>query len=177
MIKKTCELFAILTALLFFAFCMFLVLVTDYSTECSPNVCNDMVVLTGGRHRISHMLHLMREHKPRNIFISGVYEKTTLKNLFGDADLKDVCVILGRQARNTEGNAAEISAWVKQHNISSVMLVTSDYHMKRGILELKHACADLKIFPCAVKSEFNWHFIKNCLYEFCKVIYVYCKNF
>ncbi len=177
MIKKICEYFAIFLSVLFLTFCVFLADVITCNDKYTENAGKNIVVLTGGRHRISYMLRLLREHNPQNIFISGVHEKTTLKNIFGNTDLTGVQIILGRQAKNTEGNAIEIREWVKNNGINSIVLVTSDYHMRRSRMEIRHVCADLQVFPCAVKSKFNWRFIKNCLHEFYKVIYVYCKNF
>ncbi len=176
MVKRICEFIAIFVAVLFFAFCIFLADVVTYDETYPADSCENMVVLTGGRHRISRMLHVLDTYKPANIFISGVYEKTTLKNIFGNVDVSGIHIILGKQARNTTGNALEISEWVKLNNITSIILITSDYHMKRGMLELKHQSPNLKIFPCAVKSKFNWHFLQNCAKEFYKTIYVCFKN-
>jgi uncharacterized SAM-binding protein YcdF (DUF218 family) len=134
-------------------------------------------VLTGGHNRISYAIGSANVYKPKNIFISGVYEKTTFKDIMQNRSTNGARVILGRKAQNTQENATEINDWIKQNNISEILLITSDYHLPRSIAELRHVNSDLKIFPCAVKSEFNLRFIGRCLKEFHKVTYVYIRNF
>ena len=177
MVKKICECFAVFLAVLFLAFCVFLADVVTYDDEYPARACENMVVLTGGRHRISYMLHILSKHQPANILVSGVHEKTSLRDIFGNVDLKGINVALGRQAKNTAGNAVEVSEWAKANGIHSIILITSDYHMRRGISELRHVNPNLKIFPCAVKSQFNWYFLQSCSKEFYRMIYVYWKNF
>ncbi|MDR1375412.1 MAG: YdcF family protein [Holosporaceae bacterium] len=135
----------------------------------------NIVVLTGGRNRITHALHSVGDGEQSNIFISGVYEKTSLQDIFGDMKIDGARIILGREAKNTEGNATEIISWVKTNGIGEILLITSDYHMYRSIIELKHVGGKLRICPCAVKSKFNFNFLRNCIKEFHKVAYVHLK--
>ncbi|MDR2068192.1 MAG: YdcF family protein [Holosporaceae bacterium] len=137
----------------------------------SPNI----VVLTGGRNRIAHALRSVNNSRKSNIFISGVYEKTSIEDILGHAKINGAHVILGKEAKNTEGNAAEIISWVKSNGIDEILLITSDYHMYRSIVELKHVSGKLKIYPCAVKSKFDFNFLRNCIKEFHKVAYVRLK--
>jgi uncharacterized SAM-binding protein YcdF (DUF218 family) len=147
--------------------------------------CDNVVVLTGEKCRIPHALRSIEINKPRSIFISGVNEKTTLNDILGINLLeynivypkKDVSFILGKRAKNTFENAIEINEWVKKNGIKKILLITSDYHMRRSILEIKHKTKDLEIVPYASKSEFGFRFLKNCLKEFHKTIYVCIKNF
>ncbi|MDR3187038.1 MAG: YdcF family protein [Holosporaceae bacterium] len=145
---------------------------TDEHDLRSPNI----VVLTGGRNRIAHALRSVGSNRQSNIFISGVYEKTSFRDIFGDARVDGARIILGKEAKNTEENAAEIISWVKSNGIDEILLVTSDYHMYRSIMELKHVACELKIYPCAVKSKFDFNFLLNCIKEFHKVAYVLLKT-
>ena len=49
------------------------------------------------------------------------------------------CVDLGHEAVDTRSNADETANWVRTHGYGTVRLVTSDWHMARAALELRHA--------------------------------------
>jgi uncharacterized SAM-binding protein YcdF (DUF218 family) len=118
----------------------------------------------------------METRKPKSIFISGVNRKTSLKDIFKNKSTEGVSIILEKQAKNTRENALEINTWLKSNKVQEILLITSDYHMYRSIVELRHLNDGLKIYPCSVKSEFNFNFVRNCAKEFHKVIYIYVKR-
>ena len=119
----------------------------------------------------------MKGGKVKNIFISGVYRQTNLKDLLAKKDeISGVKIILGKSAKNTNENAKEIVEWLHLNKINELTLITSDYHMRRSIVELKNSCSDLIIHPAAVKSENNFFFVWTCVKEFHKTCYVYVKN-
>jgi uncharacterized SAM-binding protein YcdF (DUF218 family) len=134
------------------------------------------VVLTGGRDRIACAFSLAESCKPKNIFISGVYKGTMLHDILPEKPIRDVNIILGKQAKNTEQNAKEIDEWVKENDISEILLITSDYHMMRSMAELRRVNDRLKIYPCAVNSSVNFVFFLICVKEFHKMIYIQCRN-
>jgi uncharacterized SAM-binding protein YcdF (DUF218 family) len=142
-----------------------------------PNsICNNVVVLTGGKNRIDYALRSVGINKPKNMFISGVHEKTTLKAILGNRKTNNkICFILGKSAKNTYENAIEIDDWVKKNKVEKILLITSDYHMRRSICELRHINRALRIIPYASKSEFSYEFLMNCVKEFHKTVYVYAK--
>ena len=47
------------------------------------------------------------------------------------------CVTLGYEAVDTRSNAAETAGWIKSNKVTSVRLVTSDWHMRRAAMELR----------------------------------------
>lgn len=144
--------------------------------EIAQEQCDNVVVLTGGKNRIRHALQSIKTNQPKNIFISGVYAKTTLNDILGEEENReDVNFILGKKAKNTFENADEIDNWVKINGVEKIVLITSDYHMRRSILALTHKNKNVKIIPCASKSKFNFYFFKICVKEFHKTIYVYLK--
>ena len=51
--------------------------------------------------------------------------------------LYDCCVDLGFTAADTVGNARETAEWAKAMRYDSLIIVTSDYHMPRAMLELR----------------------------------------
>jgi uncharacterized SAM-binding protein YcdF (DUF218 family) len=154
---------------------LFVLYVISYRNSYDTTFDN-IVVLTGGRDRISYAFSLIESYKPKNIFISGVYEKTTLQDILPQKPIENVRIILGKQAKNTEENAKEIDEWVRQNSISEILLITSDYHMMRSIMELRRINNELKIYPCSVNSIFNMRFYLQCFKEFYKIVYIYCKN-
>lgn len=144
--------------------------------EIVQEQCDNVVVLTGGKNRINHALQAIQTNQPKNIFISGVYVKTRLNDILGrDENKKSVNFILGKNARNTFENAEEIDSWAGANNVEKIILITSDYHMRRSILVLNHKNENIKIIPCVSKSKFNFYFFKTCIKEFHKTIYVYLK--
>lgn len=119
-----------------------------------------IVVLTGGRGRLSHGLKLLDIGKGKQLFISGVHPDSTKDEIFHSEDasldttyqrLKDH-IIMGRQARDTIGNAYETAEWIRGQSYRSLLLVTNHYHMPRSLLELEHTLPDILITPAPVFS-------------------------
>ena len=81
--------------------------------------------------------------------------------------------VLGKDARNTLENAEEVGEWVSRNNINKIVLVTSDYHMRRSMMILKHKNPKLEIIPCAVKSKRKGYLAY--LEESLKIIYTWIK--
>jgi uncharacterized SAM-binding protein YcdF (DUF218 family) len=110
-----------------------------------------IVVLTGGRQRLSTGLKLQAQGLARKVFISGVNPEVEPEELAGFGPLGkaqiDCCVILGYAAANTLGNAAETAGWVRAVQIRSIRLVTAAYHMPRSLFELHRAAPELIIIP------------------------------
>ncbi len=168
--------FLSIIAIWIFAFCLFFFDTVFYS-NVSDACCDNVVVLTGGKGRIPYALKSININKPKNVFISGVYQKTTLNDILGNKkNENNVSIILGKNASNTFENAIEINNWITKSEIKKILLITSDYHMRRSILEIKHINKELEIIPYASKSSLNFKFLINCIKEFHKTIYVYIKN-
>ncbi len=116
-----------------------------------------IVALTGGSARIDGALRLLAEGRAKRLLISGVNPSVDLKALAGTVD-KDLdlalacCVDLGRDARDTSGNAAEARDWAKAKGYTSLIVVTSDYHMPRSMAELAEAMPEVKLIPYPVTN-------------------------
>jgi uncharacterized SAM-binding protein YcdF (DUF218 family) len=67
--------------------------------------------------------------------------------------LLDCCADLDRSAVNTRSNAAETRRWAQERGFRSLIVVTSNYHMPRAIVEMSHAMPDITLIPFAVVSE------------------------
>ena len=113
-----------------------------------------IVVLTGGESRVTEAVRLLAAGSGQRLLISGVHPKTTgamLRRLNPDgARLFDCCIDLDRNARDTIENANETRRWLSRQGFGSVIVVTSSYHMPRGLVELRRALPDLKLVPYAV---------------------------
>ncbi len=113
-----------------------------------------IIVLTGGPKRLEVGITLLEKGKAALLFVSGVNEKVTrsdILNLFDEGKIPkspklfNCCITLGYTAENTRGNARESLQWVGDNSLSSIILVTSNYHMQRAYLEFKSQNPNIKI--------------------------------
>jgi uncharacterized SAM-binding protein YcdF (DUF218 family) len=116
-----------------------------------------IVALTGGTRRIETGFALLKDGLGKKLFISGVYRGVEARELMRlsrqeSVEKLDCCVALG-SAEDTIGNVEETSAWLKREGYKSLYLVTSNYHMKRALLEFRNTGGDFDIQPWPVAPE------------------------
>lgn len=113
-----------------------------------------IVVLTGGTQRLSAGLRLLRSGKADRLLISGVHPDTgkddIRRAMKADSQLFNCCVDLDYAALDTVGNAVESGRWLSANNYSDVLLVTSNYHMPRSLLEARRAYQGISVRPYPV---------------------------
>ncbi len=116
-----------------------------------------VVALTGGAERIADAVALLARGDADRLLITGVNPATSggeIARLTPEARaLLDCCIELGYAAEDTLGNAAETSRWVRGHNIRSLIVVTSNYHMPRALAEIGHAAPGVELLAYPVVSE------------------------
>lgn len=116
-----------------------------------------IVVLTGSPGRVQAGLDSLARGKGRRLLISGVNRdlaRETILNAFGGAASAQACCIdLGREARDTHGNAIEAAEWAEQQGFRSLLVVTADYHLPRALLELGREMENVTLFAHAVDSH------------------------
>src|SRR4051795_1171109 len=116
-----------------------------------------IVVLTGGSSRVSDAIELLAGGYGKRLLISGVHPTSAAsdisRSLSDNQSLLNCCVDLDRSAVNTRSNAAETRRWAHERHFKSLIVVTSNYHMPRAIVELSHAMPDIRLIPFAVVSE------------------------
>ncbi len=132
-------------------FVVFAEKVTGMQPPALDEPADAIVVLTGGPARVQTGLELLKDKRGGRLLISGVHPSTNEKSLqratHADAELFDCCVDLGRTARNTVGNAMESERWIRANNYRRVIVVTSNYHMPRSLLELSRRMQDVEFIP------------------------------
>jgi uncharacterized SAM-binding protein YcdF (DUF218 family) len=116
-----------------------------------------IVVLTGGSSRVSDAMELLAGGYGKRLLISGVHPTNAAsdisRSLSDNQSLLSCCVDLDRSAVNTRSNAAETRRWAHERGFKSLIVVTSNYHMPRAIVELTHAMPDIRLIPFAVVAE------------------------
>src|SRR6266576_7322306 len=116
-----------------------------------------IVVLTGGSSRVSDAMELLAGGYGQRLLISGVHPTNAAsdisRSLPDNQQLLRCCVDLDRSAVNTRSNAAETRRWVRERGFKSLIVVTSNYHMPRAIVELSHAMPDIALIPFAVVGD------------------------
>jgi uncharacterized SAM-binding protein YcdF (DUF218 family) len=128
------------------------------SDEAPPkNPADGIVVLTGGSSRVSDAVDLLAGGYGKRLLISGVHWSTGTGEL--SRSLRDskswlaCCVDLDYSAVDTRGNAAETRRWAQERGFRSLIVVTSNYHMPRAIVEFSHSMPDVLLIPFPVIGE------------------------
>jgi uncharacterized SAM-binding protein YcdF (DUF218 family) len=116
-----------------------------------------IVVLTGGSSRVSDAVELLAAGYGKRLLISGVHPASAVsdisRSLSENQSFLNCCVDLDHFAQNTQGNAEQARLWAHERGFRSVIVVTSNYHMPRAIVEFSHAMPDVILIPYAVVGE------------------------
>ena len=116
-----------------------------------------IVVLTGGSSRVSDGMELLASGYGKRLLISGVHPASAASDisraLSENQSFIRCCVDLDHFAQNTQGNAEQARLWARERGFRSVIVVTSNYHMPRAIVEFSHAMPDVVLIPYAVVGE------------------------
>src|SRR5882757_1836575 len=116
-----------------------------------------IVVLTGGSSRVSDAMELLAAGFGKRLLISGVHPTNAAsdisRSLPDNQRLMGCCVDLDHSAVNTRSNAAETRRWAHERGFKSLIVVTSNYHMPRAIVELSHAMPEITLIPFAVVGD------------------------
>lgn len=123
-------------------------------SQLEPRTADGIAVLTGGAARIDKAMKLLTQQKAKRLLITGVNRTTSteeLKQLASQGDqLFSCCVDIDKEARNTIDNATETSQWVARNHYTSVIVVTSNYHMPRALAELARVMPGVTLIPYSV---------------------------
>jgi uncharacterized SAM-binding protein YcdF (DUF218 family) len=121
------------------------------SGPVTPAAYADAVVVFTGRSntRIRTGVALLEQQRAQRLLISGVDAKVRdaeLREIAGGSDTTWTCCIdLGREAKDTVGNARELRNWIGRSGVKSIILVTENFHMERSKLEVRALLPELEI--------------------------------
>lgn len=151
----------------------------DWNSKQGPLPKADgIVVLTGGAGRIEKALELLDQGNSTKLLISGVHPKVpagTLQNRYAKGnDLFTCCVEIDYKAIDTVGNAVQTSAWVKQNHFKSLIIVTSQYHMPRAMVEFKYHLNETSLTPVSVQTDVSFGYL---LKEYHKYLFSLLRGF
>lgn len=109
-----------------------------------PRRADAIVALTGASDlRLEAAARLLERGKGQRLLISGVNREASRADVLAVTGaikpVYDCCVDLGYTAADTIGNAEEIAEWARGKDYRRLIVVTSDYHMPRSILEIRAA--------------------------------------
>lgn len=150
-----------------------------------------VVVLAGGKGRVEEGVRLYREGKGTSLFLIGVDPSVKKADLYKESPdgRSSNQVYLEKVSRNTLENAIFSRELISQHNVRSILLITSRYHMKRSLLIFRNMIPkDIAIYPHPISSKNSivawWshggslrllfsEFYKYCLY---RVIFLFSQE-
>lgn len=122
-------------------------------------VATDAVIVpTGGAGRIARGLEVLDQGLAAKMLVSGVDPEVRPGEFaaeFGVApEQMECCVTLGFAAVDTRSNAAETAKWVAQNEVTSLRLVTTDWHMRRAAGEIERTLpGHVRLIRDAVPSQ------------------------
>ena len=133
--------------------------VSGIATEEVPldRNADGIVVLTGAAARIPDAIELLAAERGKRLLISGVHRATRAREIARLTPLYakyfSCCIDLDRSALNTFGNALEAKRWAHDHNFTSLIVVTSNWHMPRAMIEINHQLPEIALIPYPVVSD------------------------
>lgn len=136
--------------------------IATYSAPQRMEKADGIVVLTGGAARLDQAIDLLKDGLARRLLISGVNPRTSVSALSRltstDRSWFDCCVDIDYAALDTIGNAEITERWANRRGFRHLILVTSDYHMPRSLLEFDRLPDNFSITPYPVVRPDLWRF-------------------
>jgi len=108
-----------------------------------------IVVLTGGRGRTEEGLNLLRKGASRLLILSGVHQAADLDSIFLNRvnKVERGKILLEKNSTSTFENALEVKKLVSERGVTSIVLITSGYHIKRAHYTF------MKVLPPDIRIE------------------------
>jgi uncharacterized SAM-binding protein YcdF (DUF218 family) len=120
-------------------------------------ITDGIVVTTGGQARIEEGLRLLSEGWASKMLVTGVGKgisrislKRTLSLSAPQIRALECCVDLDAAARDTIGNARSAALWAETNAVTSLRLVTANYHLPRAKNEFRRALPATSLHVYAV---------------------------
>lgn len=140
-----------------------------------------IIVTTGGSNRVKTGFELLQKGAARKLFISGTHPDAPPKEVVKSSGVEiskkllKCCVTFGRSAIDTKTNAREVKAWLEENeDVKAILLVTSDYHMPRTLMEFKPVLSSVRVKPVSVRSSLSsgntWEYFQVTFIEYNKTL-------
>jgi len=131
-----------------------------------------VIALTGASGRIPRAIEVLRAGQARKLLVAGVASEVKPGEFAAEykvsPELLACCVTLGFESIDTRSNALEAARWIAAEHLTSVRLVTTDWHMRRAAFDLAMAApGGVEILPDAVPSRPS---LKTLFIEYHKLI-------
>jgi len=133
--------------------------VADQAYSIFPDKADGIVVLTGDAGRLETAFDLMDAKRAKRLLISGVHRDTSrlaILNAIGrERNQHECCVDLDHVAMDTAGNAKQTAKWASQHHYDKLIIVSSNYHLPRTMIEMQAAMpqAELIAYQANTRSD------------------------
>lgn len=131
--------------------------VSDHAYTIIPDKADGIVVLTGGAGRLETAFKLMDAEKAKRLLISGVHADTSrsaILNAIGrDQNKYNCCIDLDHVALDTTGNAKQTARWANRHGYEKLIIVSSNYHLPRTMIEMQAAMPRVKLVPYQANAK------------------------
>jgi uncharacterized SAM-binding protein YcdF (DUF218 family) len=126
--------------------------------QAGPQKTDGVIALTGAGGRIPHAISVLRAGQARKLLVAGVASEVRPGEFAAEYEvspaLMTCCVTLGFESVDTRSNALEAARWIAAERLTSVRLVTTDWHMRRAVLDLSLAVPKgVAILPDAIASR------------------------
>ena len=139
-----------------------------YQIPCNTNdntiLTDGIIVLTGRKGRVQLGFDLIQKGLGKKLFITGVHPTVKMSTLLSGQQIEknplkfNIVPYLGYKARNTYENAQEAAEWIKEHDIQSIRLVTTNYHMKRSLFHFQQCLSStILIIPHPIAEHLEWN--------------------
>ena len=129
----------------------------EFNTATNLNKIDGIVVLTGDQYRIAKGIELLKNYPDKKLLISGVNKNINaidiMKKFPNNKNFFECCIAIGKDAKNTFENIIETFKWMKSNEFTSIIIVTSDYHVPRVKLEINRFIDNQEIFYEVVKND------------------------
>lgn len=141
-------------------FGFYAMMVSAYPEPAASVRADGIVVLTGDQGRLTAGVQLLQDGRAAHLLISGVHPSVTIADIRANTNLSgaefDCCVQLGHEANDTVGNARETAQWVRSNGFQTLIIVTSDYHLPRSLIEMEMAMPGVDFIPFPVRTVPPW---------------------
>jgi uncharacterized SAM-binding protein YcdF (DUF218 family) len=146
---------------------------THHPQSPFPSNGSAIILLTGGKNRLTTAIDSLYCYPHVPLYISGVHPYVRKPHLYKNRSL-DKRVHLDYKARNTTGNAKEVAKWVEDNQIRHIILITNALHMPRALTELKtQTPRSLKIIPYGIGAH---HAFREWVFEYTKHLVSFVRS-